>query len=241
KHQFRRKIALVGTNDGQWHAFDAGTVIKSTDPSKLFFNNGSGLESFGIIPRLALPIIRDDAEGSAHIFGMDGPITAGDAYFYGDSQWHTIAVGGSREGGRKLGGGLVAEPEPGGTGSAPIRGGYLAIDITQPDPLVTLTDSNGHILNFLPQNGATSVTDDPSTWAVPGCTSLDGSTPAGCPRPFPKLLWEFTDRCLTGCVRVTAPLVSTGAFLDENRTVPGTGSPSSAPNASGDLGNPWSK
>lgn len=225
KHQYRRKVLVVGTNDAQMHAFDAGTFNASTN----LFRNGTGTEAFAYIPRMAMPIVREQAEDNLHTFGVDGPMAAGDVYFYGDTQWHTVTVGGMREGGRKVGGLLVQAPEPGATTGGTCSGtseaarmGYFALDVTQPDPLQSLTDPavpGG--TRFLP-------TDDD---AVPGCMSVDGSLPAGCPRIYPKLLWEFTD--------TVSP---NGQPLDEDNTPPGTGAPvTNWGNGVADLASPWSR
>ncbi|HEV8628762.1 MAG TPA: hypothetical protein VGV61_00495, partial [Thermoanaerobaculia bacterium] len=226
KHQLRRKLLIVGANDGLVHAFDAG-AIETSGVGKKSFGNGTGLEAFAFIPRMTLPVVRDLAEGSLHIYGVDGPVSTGDVYLRSDTSWHSVAIGGLREGGIKLGGGHVLQPESGGTGSENLRGGYFALDITQPDPLRAITDSSGAIASFEPDisNGGSNIPPTPAT-AVPQCSSLDGtSTPSGavgpglpCPRPFPKLLWEFTDR---------SP--ATGQPLDEDS------------NGDGDLGEPWAK
>ena len=211
KEQQRRKLVIVGANDAQLHGFDAGTF----DPNEDKFGLGTGREAFSVIPRMALPIVRDDAEQSQHIYGVDGPVVAGDVFFPstegGDDEWHTMLVVGMREGGLKLGGTLVLSPELGATGSEPARFGYMALDITQPDPLTEESDPRtGLLRRFVPR----------TTGPVPGCATLDTSQPpnAGCARHFPWLQWEFTDRSPT-----------TGAPLDEDN------------NGNGDLGAPWSR
>jgi Tfp pilus tip-associated adhesin PilY1 len=143
-------------------------------------------------------------------------MVTGDAYFHSDTQWHSVVVGGMREGGRKLGGARVLAPEAGAaTGgsctnqSEIARMGYFALDVTQPDPVVLRPDPNVQGgSRFEPTN------DDP----VPACMSLDGSTRSGCDRPYPDLLWEFTDTTSVD-----------GQPLDEDL------------NNVADLANPWSR
>lgn len=209
KQQTRRKLVLGGTNDGQLHAFDAGTF----DPNEDRFSLGTGREAFSVIPRMALPIVRDDAETTQHIFGVDGPVVSGDVFFDsdqgGDDEWHTISVVGTREGGRKLTGALVRSPELGAVGSEPARFGYMTLDITAPDALKEELDPRtGFLRRFVPK----------TTGPVPGCAVLNSGLDSGCARPFPSHLWEFTDR---------SP--DTGAPLDEDN------------NGDGDLGAPWSR
>ncbi len=121
RHENRRKVVLVGANDGQFHAFDAGRWNGST------FSDGSGHELFSIIPRVALPGIYQLSQagrtGHQHRVLVDGSPAVGDAFIDpahaanptpSEREWRTLAVVGMREGGN----------------------GYLAIDITQPDRLV---------------------------------------------------------------------------------------------------------
>lgn len=219
KYQFRRKLVAVGTNDAQLHAFDAGTVEGTTNPK---FNNGDGREAFAFMPRMVLPILREQAEGTNHIFGVDGQHATGDVFLTSDQQWHTIVVGGLREGGRIIGGEIVNQPEEGGTGSEDMHGGYYALDITQPDPLQLVGG------RFLP-----TITSGFNP--VPGCAKVEGdlSVPVGsCPRPYPQLLWEFTDRNPTAPPVTQPPTVP--APMDEDCAA--------YPCANGaDLGAPWSK
>jgi len=218
KHQHRRKLLLVGANDSQLHAFDTGVFDKANN----LYGNGTGIEAFSFIPRMTLPIVRELAEGTQQIFGVDGQIAVGDVYNYGDGEWHTVAMGGLREGGLKLSGGRVLQPES-GAGSAPNGGGYYALDVTQPDRLEARTGAGGAITDFVPivPAGASNASP-PATTSIPGCLSLDGTTVSGCARPFPKLLFEFLDRNPNSPVAVAAQ-------LDEDV------------NGAGDLGEPWSK
>jgi hypothetical protein len=176
KEQFRRKMLAIAADDGQLHFFDAGIYHTGT----LKFDDGTGTELFSYIPRLALPILRDEAERSVHIFGVDSTPRVQDVFIDtnhngtptpADRQWRTLAIGGFREGGKPMG----------GTWSSDFTSGYYALDITQPDTV----DPTTHV---------------PSTAPTPNCLTLGNtasSVPANCGTvPFPALLWEFTDSLL---------------------------------------------
>jgi len=166
KHQNRRKVLLVGANDGMLHAFDAGTY----DSTKQLFGNGTGSEIFGFIPRAVLPTLTGlFANSQNRTWSVDGNVTVGDVridplYTGGTPdpegsngpEWRTVAISGLREGGV----------------------GYYALDLTQPD---TLDAKNN------PQLSGTSY--------VPTCSGGDsGGAVAGCgPVPYPAQLWEFRD------------------------------------------------
>ncbi len=166
----RRKMLLLGTNDGQLHAIDAG-VYDSTSGT---FLDGKGNELFSYMPRLALPVVRDQAEKTRQIFSVDGTPRVDDVFLdpkhtaggavAADREWRTVAIGGFREGGSIDGGGRVGD----------FVSGYYALDVTHPDKL----DSSGN----------------PTTSYVPSCLTTDNSVPSGCGTlPFPAVLWEFTD------------------------------------------------
>jgi uncharacterized protein YegL len=175
KHQYRRKLLLVGANDGQLHAFDGGVwVPDAASPDKGRFNEGTGTELFSYIPRIAMPIVRDQAELGHQIFGVDGTPRIDDVYIdpvhngtpdATQREWRTVAIGGFREGGSKDGGGRVAD----------FNSGYYALDITQPDQLAA---------SRMPINQQ----------AVPSCLSLQNQTVSGCGTlPYPAVLWEWND------------------------------------------------
>jgi Tfp pilus tip-associated adhesin PilY1 len=171
----RRKMLLAGANDGQLHAIDAG----GWDNSAQEFTDGTGKEIFSYIPRLALPIVRTQAESegttSAHqIFGVDGTPRIADVFIdtnhngtptAADREWRTVAIGGFREGGSIDGASRLGD----------FVSGYYALDVTHPDKL----DAN---------NIPTSQT------TVPTCLDLANATVSGCGTlPFPAVLWEYTD------------------------------------------------
>ncbi|HET9225934.1 MAG TPA: hypothetical protein VFR31_04665, partial [Thermoanaerobaculia bacterium] len=170
EHTRRRKMLVVGSNDGQLHFFDAGVW----DGTRKQFNDGTGTELFSYIPRMALPIVRDLAEGSRQIFGVDATPRLDDVFLDArhngtpnpdEREWRTVLVGGFREGGAKDGGSRITD----------FVSGYYALDITQPDQL----DAEG---------------DPVDRRVVPSCLATDNQPVTGCGTlPFPALLWEFTD------------------------------------------------
>ncbi len=172
KLQFRRKLLAVSADDGQVHFFDAGIYQAAAIPK--LYDDGTGWEIFAYIPRLGLPIVRDDAEKGVHIFGPDLTPRVQDVFIdsahngtptAAERQWRTVLVGGFREGGKPLGGSRISD----------FTSGYFALDVTQPDTVNTVT----HV---------------PTNALLPSCLSLTNATVANCgTNPFPALLWEFTD------------------------------------------------
>ncbi|HYG64408.1 MAG TPA: PilC/PilY family type IV pilus protein, partial [Thermoanaerobaculia bacterium] len=176
QQEMRRKLLLVGGNDGMMHAFEAGLprVLTGTDPTTgqsrkyVQFDNGSGKEVFAFMPREVMPAVRKMAESNSHQWGVDGTVSVGDVYIdplrksTPERSWRTVVVGGLREGGSS----------------------YYALDITAPDKvsLENLTD------------GDTYVPTADGTYR-PSCAGDGGAyNAARCgPVPFPYVLWEFTD------------------------------------------------
>jgi hypothetical protein len=163
KHRTRRKMLLVGANDGQLHAFDAGLW------NGTLFTAGKGTELFSYMPRIGMPIVRDQTEGGHQIFGVDGTPRINDVFLDPNHsgvpdpakrEWRTVAVGGFREGGSIDGGGHVSDTD--------FYSGYYALDMTQPD-----SGTQGDL---------------------PSCLSLQNQTSSSCGTlPFPAVLWEFSD------------------------------------------------
>lgn len=170
QQRHRRKMLLAGANDGQLHAIDAGVWNNGSQ----VFTDGTGKEIFSYIPRLALPIVRTQAEGTHQIFGVDGTPRVADVFIdtnhngtptATDREWRTVAIGGFREGGSIDGASRMPD----------FTSGYYALDVTHPDQL----DGNN-----LPTSQAT----------VPTCLDVSNNTVSGCGTlPFPAVLWEFTD------------------------------------------------
>jgi hypothetical protein len=165
KHEKRRRVVLVGGNDGLLHAFDGGIFdrdrTKTRSQGDVYDEQhdlGTGEELFTYLPNAVMPRLYELTYGAYQQYMVDGPISVSDVFIDpsggSNREWRTVAVVGMRRGGR----------------------GLSAIDITQPDPIAPLTGSE-----FLP--------DVPSD-QFPGC--LDGTDP-DCDGEYPKVLWEFED------------------------------------------------
>jgi type IV pilus assembly protein PilY1 len=187
-------VLLAPSNDGQLHAFDAGLYRGSVEDRRLVgrFDSGTGKELFSHIPRPMLLHTRNMVM-LERAPGIDGQLTVDDVFIdpahsgtptASDREWRTVAIGAYREGGR----------------------GLYALDLTHPDPVQSrsvLNFAGRSDLEFLPV---------PASGAVPICTALERTLPSGCGRPYPMVLWEFTDSDLglswskvnTGRVRVRA-------------------------------------
>jgi Tfp pilus tip-associated adhesin PilY1 len=173
KQRYRRKLLVVGSNDGQLHFFDAG--IWDPGPTNPHFTAGTGRELFSFIPRLVLPAVRELAEGDRHVFGVDSTPRADDVFIDPihngvpdptERKWRTVLIGGLREGGSPMGS---------SSRITDFVSGYYALDITQPDKM----NSKGEPIS----NGT-----------LPDCLSQTNQVVGGCgDLPFPALLWEFTD------------------------------------------------
>ncbi len=166
----RRRIALVGANDGMLHAFDAGVWDRdrvTTDVASDTYNEihdlGDGTELFAYVPQAVMGSLYDITSGGSiehtqPLYMVDGPIVTSDAFidYDGDTnrEWRTVALSSMRRGGR----------------------GIVALDITQPDPV---DYSPGADPNYVPQSSD-----------FPGCH--DG-TDSRCEGEYPKILWEFSD------------------------------------------------
>jgi len=116
KHQFRRRVVAVGSNDGELHLFDGG-IYRDTSKS---FDNGTGYELMAYVPRTELPFLYNQARDNHQEWGVDGTVQVDDVFIDPvhagtptdtERRWRTVLLGGLREG-----------------GSA-----YYALDVTQPD------------------------------------------------------------------------------------------------------------
>lgn len=228
RHERRRKVLMVGGDDGMLHAFDAGIFRRSgTDPAtgsnlSAEFDSGRGHELWAYVPRPVLPTVAHLAESRRQLYGVDGTPVAADAFLdplfdpsrgpvADERQWRTVLIGGFREAGADL-------ERRGLTGGR----GYYALDITQPDRLDA---------ELVPRPGA-------GGW-VPFCLGSpveDNARPgesrpaSGCgPVPYPAPLWEFTDSALV-------PLADKDQQEAGRRWVP----LDEDGNGIGDLGDTWS-
>lgn len=185
KHLYRRKMLMIGSNDGQVHAFDAGVLREesaASDPLR-FFDNGTGRELFSYVPRTMTQVIREREEypsdqSKTHEYGVDGTLVTVDAFMdpshngtpaADEREWRSVVIGGLREGGA----------------------GYFALDVTQPDKLTRGIDPTNDDGDQRFQNIPEPADGTTSGW-LPSCANGDLSGACG-PLPFPSMLWEFTD------------------------------------------------
>ncbi len=230
ENTWRRRMLAVAANDGQLHFIDVGLrrLVDNdftSDPNDKIelLGDGSGHELFSYIPRLALPILRQQVDSNRHIFSVDGTVTVADVYIDpedatggadpAEREWRTVLLGGMREGGD-----IFRAKE----GVRNFKSGYYALDVTQPDIMNPRTDSGSALI---PCPASAPNCDEttlglPDEW-VPSCLdfnysgdgSQDATPPTGCDFPFPSELWVFTDS-----VRVLesqVPLADDGVAPDE--------------------------
>jgi hypothetical protein len=126
RHEMRRRVVLVGANDGLVHAFDGGiwdrdrvTDRAGGDDYDQQHDLGDGSELFTYLPHAVMPGLYELTYGDYQQYLVDGPISVSDVFIDhdGDSnrEWRTVALFTMRRGGR----------------------GVAALDITQPDPIGT--------------------------------------------------------------------------------------------------------
>ncbi|MGH2627144.1 MAG: pilus assembly protein, partial [Anaerolineales bacterium] len=201
KHRFRRKMLVVGANDGQLHVFDAGIFRDKNgdgvaDSNPLLseslreeFDDGTGRELFAFVPRAALRPLKDLYAGSGtnRTWSVDGTVTIAevriDPDFVGVPDPDTPGCVNAPECGPEWRTVLIGGMREGGSA-------YYALDITQPD---TIRDDDDRLPEV-----------EEGEW-VPGCFGTDASTapPAGCGSVrFPAQLWEFTERYVDASGRV---------------------------------------
>lgn len=167
-HQERRKVAYVGANDGFLHAFDS--AVFGRDPINFpgAYDLGTGREIFGYMPRHLVPKTPGllGFPPTAQYF-VDG--SSGTADVFIDTNFALAPNNLNRDWKTVLVGGLR-------------QGGRFvyALDVTYPDVIDTVPAS--------PTFGQITIAKD----NTPGC--LDGGG-AGCPHPYPQILWELTDDC----------------------------------------------
>lgn len=175
KHLYRRKMLFVGSNDGQFHAIDAGILRERISGSRVLreFDNGTGREIFSLVPRAATARLRELSDTPRHKYSVDGPSITADVFVdpahagtptATEREWRSIVIGSMREGGRSL----------------------FALDVTQPDLLGEGIDPDNNLENIPTALDSGNSTAD----YVPSC--WDGGAECG-PTPFAAKLWEFTD------------------------------------------------
>jgi len=212
-YQRRRRVLYFGSNDGLFHAVDAGGWDRTPAQCdfeldgvtrKHCFDLGSGTELFAYAPRSIMQVFhrlkdRVGVQTRRMEWSVDGPATAGDVFIdsshtgtpvAADRAWTTVLVGGMREG-------SSFEGTP-GTAPSDSQGSYYALDVTQPDALTM--DANSKPLTIIP-----AVFDAPACLNSPAATTNPGDTTCGKDaadsavrsnqpgRAYPSVLWEMTD------------------------------------------------
>jgi hypothetical protein len=121
-HAMRRRVVLVGGNDGLLHAFDGGIWDRDRNQNREQGDNydeqhdlGDGSELFAYLPHAVMPSLYELTYGEYQDYLVDGPISVSDVFIDngGTDEWRTVAIVGMRRGGR----------------------GYAALDLTRPDPI----------------------------------------------------------------------------------------------------------
>ena len=203
----RRRVLFAGANDGLLHAFDIGVFNRDASVCSTLsdgsvppcYDLGTGAELFAFAPRSIMQIYKPlkDAVGpqtKQTEWTVDGAPSAADVFIDASHNgtpvashraWHTVLVGGMREG----------SPFEGRDGAAPkdSQGSYFALDITQPDELV----DDG--------TGAMGPPSTPGNDLAPKCLNANGDVSCGKDaadpavravqpaRAWPTPLWEIVD------------------------------------------------
>lgn len=193
KHEKRRKMLVLSSNDGMVHALDAGQWKDNVGK----FDNGSGREVFAYVPRVVMTQVRDHVlSPTTRKWAVDGTLSVADVFIdpvhNGTPdpdlrEWRTVMFGGLREGGV----------------------GYFAVDITQPDRFDSAAAEDN-----VPK---------PVNTYVPSCTLANGTEKllvspdvTDCGRaPFPAVLWEFVDAALDSSGNVVYDSDGKPILLDE--------------------------
>ena len=197
RHRYRRKVILVGSDDGMLHAFEAGRFRETgTDPATgktlvNHYDNGTGGELFAFVPRAVLPTLRLFSESTNHRYAVDGSPVIADVFIdpahdgapaVAERRWRSILVGSLREGGSQ----------------------YFALDVTQPDRLQDAASGQGYV----PVDGGDA------SW-LPSC--LTTYTPSQCgPVPYGSVLWELDDRHTDSLLLGTPPPADPPLAMDED-------------------------
>jgi Tfp pilus tip-associated adhesin PilY1 len=164
KNAKRRRVVFVGANDGFLHAFDGGVWNRDSTNFPGAFDLGTGREIFAYTPKGALTNATDLIGFPPRPqYFVDGNFGTTDVYM--DPAHSGTPVNAKREWRTVLAGSLR-------------QGGpwIYALDVTQPDQINATGDK-------------TAALD-----TAPDCLSGAGcQTAGGVNRPYPSVLWEFTD------------------------------------------------
>ncbi len=230
----RRRVLYVGSNDGLLHAFDAGAWDRNRNlcdfeadgiTRKHCYDLGTGAELFAYAPRSIMQIFKPmkDTIGpqTRRIqWAVDGPPSAADVFIDSshsgtpvpaDRAWHSVLVGGMREG----------SPFEGTSGAAPADslGSFYALDVTQPDELTL--DANSKPLTVIPASDTAPLCLEAGGHATCGRDAGDPTVRSSQPaRAWPTVLWEISD---TGDLDVSGAPGATFMDMGESWSKPALG------------------
>jgi type IV pilus assembly protein PilY1 len=193
-HTKRRRVVFVGANDGFVHGFDAGVWGRDTVNFPSTHDLGTGREIFGYA---LTSLMKNNFPNllrypPAVQYFMDGSFGTADVFI--DTSF-AITPNNLNRDWKSV---LVGTTRQGGKF-------VYALDVTYPDAIDT------NIVN--PTYGEMVTAKDNS----PAC--LDGGG-AGCPTPYPQVLWELTDDC---SVQPTTCALPTYAKMGETWSRPVVG------------------
>jgi type IV pilus assembly protein PilY1 len=153
----RDRVIYAGSNGGFTHGFHAGDWDASATPTPKY-DEGTGVELFGFMPAWVRDSIKYQPEPNAtseHYY-VDGSPDAADVWHYATatqatkasdgSEWHTMLVGGLRQGGET----------------------YYALDVTNP----AASTYPALLWEFPVEGDATYTADMGETWGVPVMTRI---------------------------------------------------------------------
>lgn len=154
RYATRTKVIYVGTNGGFVHGFHTGAW--QTTPAPGAFDRGTGEELFGFMPYPARQNARhlpNDLPPRDHYY-VDGSPSVADVWLYPSetavpggpsdwSSWHTVMIGGLRQGGEAL----------------------YALDVTNPDGVIGGPDYPSYLWEFPCEDQTRSQCTGPGTYA----------------------------------------------------------------------------
>lgn len=130
-NQKRRKLLLVGADDGMFHAFDAGFWGRDTAHYPDAYDNGNGKELWAFVPNAVMGKFDELAFGEEHRYTVDGTPTVSDVFIdpahsgvpdLGQRQWRTVVLFGGRNGSDSFVCLDVTQPDGYGADGVPISG-----------------------------------------------------------------------------------------------------------------------
>ena len=153
----RERVIYSGANDGFLRGFLAGVWNAGATPPA--YDHGTGEEIFGFMPWAGRQKVKDlpNDGGNRDVYFVDGSSSVTDAWFYTNpttaaklvsgSEWHTMMMGGMRQGGET----------------------YYALDVTDPDA----ASYPGYLWEFPREDAPASIADYVGqTWSEPILTRI---------------------------------------------------------------------